>query len=101
MMMVPIRMEAVMVSSKQSAKPQQRHRKYEQLNKSEKEVALQIMVPEVIRRQVAVMSAERGESIRTIVLRGLRTMGIDVPESELVDRRARRRIHEGDGNGAK
>jgi hypothetical protein len=56
-----------------------------------KEVPIQVMVPEGVRRQVALMSAERGENIRTVVLRGLRAIGISVPESELGDRRGRRR----------
>jgi len=57
----------------------------------DKEVPIQIMVPEAVRRQVAIMGADRGENIRTVVLRGLRAIGIDIPESELVDRRGRRR----------
>lgn len=56
-----------------------------------KEVPLQIMVPESVRRQVALMCADRGENIRTMVLRGLRSVGIQVSESELTDRRGRRR----------
>jgi len=66
-----------------------------------KEVPIQVMVPESIRRQVAVMGADRGENIRTVVLRGLQAIGIDVPESELADRRGRRRNKNGGGNGAK
>jgi hypothetical protein len=58
---------------------------------SKKEVPLQIMVPESVRRQVALMCADRGENIRTMVLRGLRSVGIQVSESELTDRRGRRR----------
>jgi hypothetical protein len=56
-----------------------------------KEVPLQIMVPESIRRQVAILCADRGENIRTMVLRGLRSVGIQVSDSELTDRRGRRR----------
>lgn len=66
-----------------------------------REVPIQIMVPESIRRQVALMGADRGENIRTVVLRGLQAIGIDVPESELTDRRGRRRDHKGGRNGAK
>jgi hypothetical protein len=58
---------------------------------STKEVPLQVMVPESVRRQVALMCADRGENIRTMVLRGLRSVGIQVSESELTDRRGRRR----------
>jgi len=56
-----------------------------------REVPLQIMVPESVRRQVALLCADRGENIRTMVLRGLRSVGIQVSESELTDRRGRRR----------
>jgi hypothetical protein len=56
-----------------------------------REVPLQIMVPESVRRQVALLCADRGENIRTMVLRGLRAVGIQVSDSELTDRRGRRR----------
>lgn len=55
------------------------------------EVPLQVMVPASVRRRVGILSAERGENIRTTILRGLVAIGVDVPESELVDRRGRRR----------
>jgi len=66
----------------------------------QKEVPIQVMVPEAIRRQVALMGADRGENIRTVVLRGLRAIGIDIPDSEFGDRRGRRRNGSGGGNGA-
>lgn len=66
----------------------------------QKEVPIQVMVPEAIRRQVALMGADRGENIRTVVLRGLRAIGIDIPESEFGDRRGRHRKDSGGGNGA-
>ncbi|WP_144860884.1 hypothetical protein [Mesorhizobium sp. J18] len=66
----------------------------------EKEVPIQVMVPETVRRQVALMGADRGENIRTVVLRGLRAIGIDIPESELADRRGRRRNGKGGSDGA-
>lgn len=58
---------------------------------AEKEVPIQVMVPSDIRKQVALIGAENGESIRTVVLRGLKAIGVDVPDSQLVDRRGRRR----------
>jgi hypothetical protein len=64
-----------------------------------KQVPIQIMVPQSVRRQVAVVSAQRGESIRTFVLRALREIGITVPDSLLVDRRGRRRQRGGNSNG--
>jgi hypothetical protein len=56
-----------------------------------KEVPLQVMVPESVRRQVALLCADRGENIRTTVLRGLRSVGIQISDTELTDRRGRRR----------
>jgi hypothetical protein len=55
-----------------------------------KEVPLQVMVSEPIRKQIALMSAERGENLRTLVLRGLKAIGVRVPDRELTDRRGRR-----------
>ena len=66
---------------------------------SSKEVPIQIMVPEDIRRQVALLGAGRGESIRTVVLRGLQAIGIRIPESQLIDRRGRRRVRNGGDYG--
>jgi hypothetical protein len=66
-----------------------------------RERSIQFMVPESVRRQVALMGAERGESIRTLVLRGLKAVGIQISDSELADRRGRRRNGRGHGNGAK
>jgi hypothetical protein len=56
-----------------------------------KEVPLQVMVPSTVKRQVALLCAERGESMRTVVLRGLRAVGVDIAETELIDRRGRRK----------
>jgi trimethylamine:corrinoid methyltransferase-like protein len=64
-----------------------------------KQVPIQVMVPESVRRQVAMMSAEQGESIRTVVLRALRGIGISIEDSQLADRRGRRRQPGGNSNG--
>lgn len=58
---------------------------------TDKDVPLQVMIPTSVRRQVALLCAERGESMRTVVLRGLRAVGVDIADTELVDRRGRRR----------
>jgi len=71
-----------------------------QTSGSKEEAPLQVMVPVALKRQLAMMSAERGESLRTLMLRGLRSIGLDVPEAELADRRKRRRP-EGTSHGAK
>lgn len=67
---------------------------------TEKDVPIQVMVPEKVRRQLAMMSAERGESIRTVVLRALGEIGIKVPKEQLIDRRGRRRQSQGKSDGA-
>ncbi len=64
-----------------------------------RQVPIQVMVPEDVRRQVAVLGAERSESIRTIVLRALRGIGISIEDSELIDRRGRQRQTGGHSNG--
>jgi hypothetical protein len=65
----------------------------------DKEVPIQVMVPEAVRRQVAHLGVDRGENIRTVVLRGLRAIGIEIPESELTDRRGRRPYDSGGRDG--
>ena len=65
-----------------------------------KQVPVQVMVPESVRRQLAILSAERGESIRAVVLRALRGIGIKIEESQLCDRRGRRRQQRGKSDGA-
>jgi hypothetical protein len=64
-----------------------------------KQVPIQVMVPEDVRRQVAMMSARQGQSIRTIVLTALREIGIRIEDSELIDRRGRQRQPGGHSNG--
>ncbi len=63
----------------------------------QKEVPLQVKMPEKIRYPFALLSAHWGESIRTVALHGLRATGIE--ESELGDRRGRRRNGSGGGDG--
>ena len=65
-----------------------------------KEVPIQVVVPEAVRRQVALVGADRGENIRTAVLRGLRVVGIDISDLEFGDRRGCRRNGSGVGNDA-
>jgi hypothetical protein len=60
------------------------------LRNDTEEVPIQVMVPPSVRRQLAIMSAERGENLRTVVLRALGAIGIKIPPSQLVDRRGRR-----------
>ena len=54
------------------------------------EVALQVMVPVAVRRQLALMSAEQGESLRSLILQAVRSLGIEVDDQEIKNRRPRR-----------
>lgn len=51
------------------------------------EEALQITVPKVTKKSLKIRSAESGDTMRVIVLRALSAAGIQVPESEVQDRR--------------
>jgi hypothetical protein len=53
----------------------------------ESEETLQITVPQVTKKNLRLRAAETGETMRVIVLRALATAGIQVPETELLDRR--------------
>ena len=50
---------------------------------SGKEVQLHVLVPAHVRKQVDILGAHQGESLRTIVLRGLREIGIQVSDEEI------------------
>jgi hypothetical protein len=55
--------------------------------RKEAEENLQLIVPAETKRDLRMRSAERGETIRVIVLRALAAAGIRVPNKELQDRR--------------
>lgn len=48
-----------------------------------REVALHVLVPAHVRKQVDILGAQQGESLRTLVLRGLRSIGIEVSDEEI------------------
>lgn len=48
-----------------------------------KEVQLHVLVPAHVRKQVDIMGAHQSESLRTLVLRGLREIGIQVSDEEI------------------
>ncbi len=52
-----------------------------------KDVPLQVLVPEPIRRQLEIRAAGEGITKRTYILRALKQAGLDVPEKEIRDRR--------------
>lgn len=53
----------------------------------ESEEPLQITVPQVTKKSLRMRAAESGETMRVIVLKALAAAGIQVPQSELQDRR--------------
>ena len=60
--------------------------------KNEPEVPLQVLVPAHIREELGIMVAkERGASLRSLILRGIRSLGIEVTEEEIKGKRGRRR----------
>ena len=48
-----------------------------------REVPLHVLVPAHVRKQVDILGAQQGESLRTLVLRGLRSLGIKVSDEEI------------------
>ena len=56
-------------------------------SKREVERPLQAMVPATVERAVKIRAAEEGTTVRTLILRGLKAIGVDVSEEELRDRR--------------
>ena len=57
---------------------------------SEPEVPLQVLIPEHIRKQLAVKAAEEGRSLRALMLSAIRGLGIEVTDEEIRGKRGRR-----------
>jgi hypothetical protein len=57
---------------------------------SEPEVPLQVLVPRHIHRQLGVKAAEEGQSLRMLVLRAVRSLGVEVTDEEIRGKRGRR-----------
>jgi hypothetical protein len=55
-----------------------------------KDVALQVMVPPGVKRELNVRAAKEGLTQRTIVLKALRSIGLSVSDDDLHDRRKAR-----------
>jgi hypothetical protein len=56
----------------------------------EPEVPLQVLIPANIRKQLAMMSAEQGESLRALMLRAIRGLGVTVSDAEIKGKRGRK-----------
>jgi hypothetical protein len=59
--------------------------------REEPEVPLQVLIPAHIREELGIMGAKERTSLRTLILRGIRSLGIEVTEEEIKGRRGRRR----------
>ena len=77
---------------KPAAGPPPARRPLRQLPQAEPEVPLQVLVPARIREELGIMVArERGASLRSLILRGIRSLGIEVTDEEIKGKRGRRR----------
>jgi len=56
----------------------------------EPEVPLQVLVPAGIRKQLALKAAEEGQSLRALVLRAIRSLGVTVTDADIKGKRGRR-----------
>jgi hypothetical protein len=57
---------------------------------AEPEVPLQVLIPASVRKQLGLKAAEEGQSLRALVLRAIRSLGIAVSEAQIQGRRGRR-----------
>jgi hypothetical protein len=57
---------------------------------AEPEVPLQVLVPKSIRKQLGVKAAEEGETLRALILRAVRGIGITVTDEQIAGKRGRR-----------
>ena len=61
--------------------------------REEPEVPLQVLIPGRIREELGIMVAkERGASLRSLILRAVRSLGIEVTEEEIRGKRGRKRV---------
>jgi predicted HicB family RNase H-like nuclease len=54
------------------------------------DVTLQVEVPANVKRQLLLKAAQEGVTMRTLVLKALREQGIQVADSDILDRRKQR-----------
>jgi hypothetical protein len=59
--------------------------------KEEPEVPLQVLVPARIREELGILGARERQSLRALILRAVRSLGIEVSEGEVEGKRGRRR----------
>jgi hypothetical protein len=56
----------------------------------DREVPLQVTIPRRIRRELDRLCFENEETLRAVILRAVRSLGVEVSDEELKDRRGRR-----------
>ena len=56
----------------------------------EPEVPLQVLIPANIRKQLALKAAGEGQSLRSLMLRAIRSLGIEVTDADIAGKRGRR-----------
>ena len=56
----------------------------------EPEVPLQVLIPRRIRTQLGVKAAEEGRSLRELVLRAIRSLGVEVSDDDIRGKRGRK-----------
>jgi len=57
---------------------------------AEQEVPLQVLIPERVRKRLAVKAAEEGRSLRALMLTAIRSLGIEVTDEEIKGKRGRK-----------
>jgi hypothetical protein len=55
-----------------------------------KEVPLQVLIPEHVREQLGILAAKERASLRALILRAVRSLGVEVADEEIKDKRGRR-----------
>ena len=58
--------------------------------RSSKEVPLQVLIPEHVREQLGILAAKERASLRALILRAVRSLGVEVADEEIKDKRGRR-----------
>ena len=56
----------------------------------EPEVPLQVLIPANIRKQLALLAAEEGKSLRALMLRAIRSLGVTVTDADIKGKRGRK-----------
>ena len=83
--------EIIAVSAIEKPTPEPRQAVPLSAPRDEPEVPLQVLVPAHIREELGIMVAKQRVSLRSLILRGVRSLGIEVTEEEIRGKRGRRR----------